>query len=86
MGLSPQKVKIFTALFMLSMLLSCTEKNDNVVYENIVSEGTIDATFAWLNEEENLPKANYMPVFYDYYKKLLDEDNLVRAAHVLEVI
>lgn len=85
MALRLLRLKTFISLSMLLLLLSCNEKSDNEVYEKKASTGKLDATFAWLDKEENYGKANYMPVFYDYYQKILNKD-IGHAAHVLEVV
>ncbi len=79
-------LKIFLPVCLVALMLSCEEKNENVVYEKKVSSGKLDATFAWLDKSDNFSDNKYMPVFYDYYAKTLNENNLAKAAHVLEIV
>jgi len=85
MCLSTHKLKTVTAFLLLFLLLSCDKKIENVVYEEPILRKQ-DATFTWLDDSANYEKANYMPVFYDYYQKTLNEDNLEKAALLLDRI
>ena len=79
-------LKIFLAVCLVGVLLSCDKKKENVVYEETISSGKLDATFAWLDKRDNYHKDNYMPVFYKYYAKTLKDGNIAKAAHILEVV
>lgn len=79
-------LKIFLAVCLVGVLLSCDKKKENVVYEKTISSGKLDATFAWLDKRDNYHKDNYMPVFYKYYAKTLKDGNIAKAAHILEVV
>jgi signal transduction histidine kinase/tetratricopeptide (TPR) repeat protein len=67
--------------------LSCKEKEaEDVIYKETVSTQKLDPTFAWLDNSDNYYEDNYMDVFYGYFQKTLDEKNIEKAAHVLEVV
>ena len=73
-------------IIVLIFLFSCKEKNENIIYKKIPSSEKLDATFTWLDKSDNYYEDNYMDVFYDYFQKTIDEKDIVKAAHVLEVI
>ena len=79
-------LKVFLSVCLVTLILFCGKKKVDVVYEKKVSSGKLDATFAWLDKSDNFSDNKYMPVFYDYYAKTLNENNLAKAAHVLEVV
>lgn len=78
-------LKIFLAVCLLAVMLFCSEKNENVMYEKPITQ-KLDPIFEWLSEESNSNLDNFLPVFYKYYEKTLRENNLEKVARILEIV
>ncbi|WP_169630192.1 ATP-binding protein [Flavobacterium humi] len=72
-------------LLVFSLLLSCGEKKDNVLYHE-PKDGISDPTVKWLNDKNNFHKGNYRTVFYDFYTRKIKEKDFKSAADVLRIV
>ena len=78
-------LKMLLVVGLAVAVMCCNEKKEAAVFEKLPHKNR-DATFEWLHDEPNSHKDNFMPVFYDYYRKTLHENNLEKAAAILDIV
>ncbi|WP_130020587.1 ATP-binding protein [Emticicia agri] len=77
-------LRLFIILFIAVLsLVSCSEKkSDNQIYQKPLKE-ELDAYCTYLNADSSLHDSTYLPVFYQRFNRLVDENKIDSASQIL---